>query len=184
MQRRLRFLAATAVLALVFAFGAAACGSGDDDSTSGGGGAANPITEQTPFQDSGGTPEGGNSGGETPLAEDNEGSEGSTPGAGGGAGGSGGGEQVQIGADNSESFSTDQLTAAAGSVTISFDNREDGVTHNFALYDSPDSAQNLIEATELQPGPSTSELALDLEAGEYYYNCQVHPQMTGVLTAE
>jgi plastocyanin len=168
MHRRLWFVPLFALLAAMLAL-AAACG--DDDNGDNGGTTAVATTARTATggATSQATTAGTPTGGATSAT---------TPGAGGGGG------QVEISADNSESFSTNELTATAGSVTIAFHNNENGVIHNFAIYDDEDSAENVIDSTELQPGPSTNEITVDLEAGTYYYNCQVHPNMNGTLTAE
>jgi plastocyanin len=176
MHRKLWLLPLVALLAVGIAFGAAC---GDDDNGDDG-----PISELTEQAGNGGgeatepaadaTEPGG---GETPAAEETA-DNATTPGAGGG------GATVEIAAEDSTSFTEDELTAPAGTVTIVFENRDNGVTHNFALYDSEDSPENLIDATELEPGPSTNEITVELEPGTYYFNCQVHPNMEGTLTVE
>jgi plastocyanin len=153
-----------ALLAVLLAFGAA-CGDddGDDEITDG----VTAVSENGDDTPSGDATTEATSGADT------------TPSAGGGEG-----AQIDISADNSENFSTDELTAPAGTITITFENNEDGVVHNFALFDSEDSAENVIDSTDLLPGPSTDEITVELEPGTYYYNCQVHPQMEGTLTVE
>jgi plastocyanin len=116
----------------------------------------------------------------TPGAGDETPSTGETPAAGGDDGDT---SQLEIAAENSEEFTKSELTASPGSVTIVFDNQEDGVVHNFALFETEDASEPLA-ATELQPGPATDEITVDLEEGEYYYNCQSHPVMEGTLTVE
>jgi plastocyanin len=170
MHRKLWFVPLVAVLAAMLAF-AAACGDDDDNGDNGGAATSQATTARTP---SGGatsqaTTAGTPAGGATSAT---------TPGAGGG------GAQVEIAAENSNEFTESELTADAGSVTIVFHNNEDGVIHNCAIYDDEDSAENLIDATDLTPGPSTNEITVDLEAGAYHYNCQVHPNMSGTLTAQ
>jgi plastocyanin len=112
-----------------------------------------------------------------------------TPGAGGGAptpadGDASRGSTVELSADNAESFDTDELTAPAGEVTIIFDNRDNGVLHNVAVFQSQDDLADPIGATDLAPGPATQELTVELDAGEYYYHCDSHPNMNGALTVE
>ncbi|MEX0749854.1 MAG: cupredoxin domain-containing protein [Dehalococcoidia bacterium] len=177
MHRRFRFIAAVAMLVLASAFGAA-CG-GDDDDDGG------PIAELTEQAGDGGveaTSEATESAAEdTPAGAIETPADGAvTPGAGGGAGAA----EVEIAAENADDFTESELTAPAGSVTIVFENRDDGVTHNFALYDSEDAPEDPIDATELVAGPATSEIMVDLEPGVSYYNCQVHPPMEGTLTVE
>jgi plastocyanin len=164
-----------ALLAATFVVGVA-CGGDDDD-----GGPIEELTQQAGTTPSGGgatrapTQSGGAqtpSTGQTPSGT----APATTPGA-------GGGQQVMISADSLDGFSTDTLSAPAGSVTIVFQNNDQGVPHNFALFDSPDSPDNLIDATDIEAGPSTQQLTVDLEAGQYYYHCDVHPTtMKGVLT--
>lgn len=112
-----------------------------------------------------------------------------TPAAGGGsndtpAPGEGDGDEVGIAAENSEEFTQDELNAPAGAFTIAFENNEDGVLHNIAVFSSPDSPTDLIDATDLEPGPVVQRLELDLEPGEYYYHCDSHPNMAGTLIVE
>ena len=51
------------------------------------------------------------------------------------------------------------------------------MNHNVHLPDAPGSP-----ATELEPGPVTQELDVDLAAGSYEYLCDLHPNMVGTLT--
>jgi plastocyanin len=74
-------------------------------------------------------------------------------------------------------WDTDCLRAGPGPLTIEVDNQDDDVNHNLHLPDAPDSP-----ATELEPGPVTQELAVDLTAGSYEYVCDLHPNMVGTLT--
>jgi mono/diheme cytochrome c family protein len=83
------------------------------------------------------------------------------------------------------SWNTPFLSGLPGvELTVNVDNQDDGIAHNFALYDGPDSEAELIAATELENGPVEQTLTFGpLEPGEYYYNCEVHPaQMEGILT--
>jgi len=171
MHRKLWWLVPLAALVVAAAAVSAACG-GDDNGDNG------PIAELTDQAGDGGgaaTREATEpAAAETPAGGD------TTPGAGGG----GGGTTINIAAENSTGFTEDSLSAPAGTVTIVFDNQEQGVIHNFTLYDSPDSPENMIDATDLIAGPETAEVTFELEPGEYYFNCQVHPNMEGVLTVE
>jgi plastocyanin len=74
-------------------------------------------------------------------------------------------------------WDTDCLRAERGPLTIEVDNGEEGVNHNVHLPDAPGSP-----ATELEPGPGTQELDVDLAAGSYEYLCDLHPNMVGTLT--
>jgi mono/diheme cytochrome c family protein len=77
------------------------------------------------------------------------------------------------------------LTAFANQpLTIRVDHRDPGQIHNWALYEGEEPGGELIVATELENGPVIQNLEFGpLDPGSYYYNCEVHPQMEGVLTA-
>ena len=52
------------------------------------------------------------------------------------------------------------------------------------MFAGPDPEGNPIAATEVVQGPIMQTLEFGpLDAGEYYYQCQVHAQMFGTLTA-
>jgi plastocyanin len=74
-------------------------------------------------------------------------------------------------------WDTDCLRAEPGPLTIEVDNQDEGVNHNVHLPDAPGSP-----ATELEPGLVTQELEVTLDAGEYEYICDLHPNMVGTLT--
>jgi len=65
--------------------------------------------------------------------------------------------------------------------TLTFENKQDGVPHNVAIYaDATMSA--LAYNGELITGPATAEYAVPaLAAGEYPFICVVHPVMAGTL---
>jgi plastocyanin len=108
-----------------------------------------------------------------------------TPGAGGGQQTpAGDGEALAIAAENAEEFTKDELEAAASPFTVLFDNDDAGVVHNFAVYESEDNLDEPLGATDLETGPVTQELTLDLEPGEYYFRCDSHPNMEGTLRVE
>jgi plastocyanin len=150
-MRLIAVLAAALVLAL------AGCG-GDDDENGGGSAATSTPTEEA-------TPE------STP--ED----------SGGGGGGDGGGETIQLAApeDGSLVFEPSELSAAAGEVTIDFDNPSSN-PHAVAI-----EGNGVDETGETVTGDSTS-LTATLEAGEYTFYCPVtgHREggMEGTLTVE
>ena len=96
------------------------------------------------------------------------------PGSGGPAPG---GPGLTIVATDNE-FDTSELTAPAGQeATLELIN-EGASLHNWAIPD-----EDL--ATELIPGGETVSITFTLEAGEYDYLCEVHPdQMTGTLVVQ
>lgn len=81
-------------------------------------------------------------------------------------------------------FEQRSLAAPAGEVTIAFDNRDQGVSHNVHVFRGNDASGDDVGSTEIETGAIRQTLALgDLAAGSYFYQCDVHPsQMTGTLT--
>lgn len=81
-------------------------------------------------------------------------------------------------------FDVGELSAPARTAfTIVFDNRDQGVPHNLAVYRFGPPAKDAVANTPTKPGPETQRLAVSpLEAGRYFYQCDVHPTtMTGTL---
>jgi plastocyanin len=100
-----------------------------------------------------------------------------------------GGATAEISMIPSIQFDTAELTIAAGTeVTITVDNTDTGIPHNFAVYTSRDAAESGEEAlavTDICTAPCTDTVTLNLSAGEYFFRCEVHPgQMTGTLLVE
>ena len=79
-------------------------------------------------------------------------------------------------------FDATSLSAAAGSVTIVFNNQDKAIAHNIHFFSK--SSGGSIGMTEVTTGPATDTLSLGtLALGTYFYKCDVHPTtMTGVLT--
>lgn len=69
-------------------------------------------------------------------------------------------------------------------MTISFNNADSGIPHNFHVFEGTDAKGKSVGQTELASGPTEQTLKLSLVAGVYYYQCDAHPTtMKGVLTA-
>jgi plastocyanin len=80
-------------------------------------------------------------------------------------------------------FDTDKLTAAAGTITIMFDNQDAGIPHNISVHEGSDAKGKTLGKTDLEAGPVKQELKLDLKPGSYFYQCDAHPStMKGTLT--
>lgn len=79
-------------------------------------------------------------------------------------------------------FDLDRLEAAAGAVTIAFDNQDGGIPHNLHVFSGSDATGKSVGQTDLESGPIKQTLRLDLEEGKYFYVCDAHPAtMTGTL---
>jgi plastocyanin len=98
-------------------------------------------------------------------------------GPGGGPGGGGGGVTVVA---QGIAFDTSEIDLPADApTTITFDNQDAGVPHNIAIYDDSSLSQNLFTG-EIVTGPGTAQYQVPaLPAGEYYFHCDVHPNMSG-----
>ncbi len=83
-------------------------------------------------------------------------------------------------------FDTATLTGAAGKeLTITFDNNDAGMLHNIQFFKGKDATGESVGKTDFEAGVVTQTLKLGpLDAGEYYYQCDVHPQMAGIMTVQ
>ncbi|MEA2451348.1 MAG: hypothetical protein QOG04_58 [Actinomycetota bacterium] len=82
------------------------------------------------------------------------------------------------------SFSETELTLPAGEeVTLDFDN-QDAAPHNVAIYADDTLDEEFFVGQDVAPG-STAEYAIPaLDAGAYYFRCDIHPTMEGRLVVE
>lgn len=87
------------------------------------------------------------------------------------------GETVTLVAQNL-AWSTDCLRVAQGTeVTVTVDNRDQGVQHNLVI-----SGPSGEEGTEVEAGPVTQTLVYAAtEPGRHPFRCDPHPTMTGDL---
>jgi plastocyanin len=79
-------------------------------------------------------------------------------------------------------FDKSTLNAAAGKpVSLTFDNQDAGVLHDFALFADRGYTQSIFTG-ELLTGPATETYTFDAPStpGTYFFRCNVHPDtMTG-----
>jgi plastocyanin len=81
-------------------------------------------------------------------------------------------------------FAPKELTVRAGSpVEMTFENRDEGTPHNFALYRDASAAESFYRG-EVVTGPKTVtyRFAAPSEKGRFFFRCDVHPtMMTGTF---
>jgi plastocyanin len=102
----------------------------------------------------------------------------SAEGQGGGEGGGGGGGLTVVA--KALAFDTDEIDLPAGQpTTLTFDNEDAGVPHNIAIYSDDSLGETLFQGTQF-PGIATEEYQIPaLDAGTYYFHCDVHTTMNG-----
>ena len=73
--------------------------------------------------------------------------------------------------------------SAGETIGLAFENEDEGVPHNVSVYEDDSAAQSLFVG-DLVEGPTSVTYDVPaLEPGEYYFRCDVHPQMNGTLEA-
>jgi plastocyanin len=79
-------------------------------------------------------------------------------------------------------FDTDRIELPADTpATIVLENRDAGVLHNISIY-ADDTLAEVLFKGELITGPATIEYRIPpLPPGEYYFHCDVHPNMNGTV---
>lgn len=82
------------------------------------------------------------------------------------------------------SFDADEVRAPAGALTLTIDNRDGGTPHNLHVFAGSDNTGNSIGDTAIENGPAAASLGVQLEAGAYFFQCDVHPSMHGAVIAE
>lgn len=79
-------------------------------------------------------------------------------------------------------FDRTELVANSGAIQIEFDNQDNAIPHNFHVFRGNGSSGESIDLTTITSGPVVQRLDLQLEAGTYFFQCDVHPnQMKGTL---
>ena len=70
-------------------------------------------------------------------------------------------------------------------VNVNFDNQDNGVPHNFAVYKTAEAKENFFKG-DIIKGPSkiTYVFTAPDTAGTYFFRCDVHPMMNGDFIVE
>jgi plastocyanin len=106
-------------------------------------------------------------------------------GGGGGAGGGGGGATTETLTAASLAFDTDTISLPADeATTLTFDNQDASVQHNMSIYPASDqvSPDTALFQGDAITGPDQIDYQIPaLEAGEYYFQCDIHPDMNGTV---
>jgi plastocyanin len=99
---------------------------------------------------------------------------------GGGEGGGGeGGATVTVTAQNI-SFDTDTIELPADTAsTIAFVNKDAGVQHNISIYTDDTATESLFKGELVTGADQATYEVPPLPAGEYFFRCDVHPNMNG-----
>lgn len=93
------------------------------------------------------------------------------------------GGSVDVSADNL-AFDADTIEAPAGEAfTIVFTNAE-GVPHNIAIHAEQGGEEVMMGDVITGPDATIEYEVPALEAGEYYFECSVHPDMNGTIVVE
>jgi plastocyanin/uncharacterized membrane protein len=91
---------------------------------------------------------------------------------------------VSVCASNEQAFDTSSLTAPAGEpFMMLFANEDEGVPHNVAVYTDDSAEESLFVGDQITGPESTTYDVPALDPGSYYFRCDVHPVMDGMLEA-
>jgi plastocyanin len=113
------------------------------------------------------------------AAAEGEGAQTEAPPAGGG---------TTVVAENTAFDVTELEIKAEAENTITFDNKDSGVDHNISIYTDQEAGLTLEGAIfegDHITGPDTIEYTFDgPKPGDYYFQCDVHPNMNGTAVAK
>jgi plastocyanin/uncharacterized membrane protein len=92
------------------------------------------------------------------------------------------GRSVVLCAANDQAFNRTSITAVAGEpIELIFENEDDGVPHNVAIYTDDSASDSLFVGDQIVGPESITYDVPALDPGDYYFRCDVHPIMDGTL---
>ncbi len=80
-------------------------------------------------------------------------------------------------------FGPSVITLTAGDATTVFFRNLDDQPHNIAIYTDEGATESLFVGDTITNAAVTYEIPA-LEPGEYFFRCDVHPDMTGTVVVE
>ncbi|MEA2622619.1 MAG: hypothetical protein QOH61_1529 [Chloroflexota bacterium] len=83
------------------------------------------------------------------------------------------------------SFEEKEIVVAAGKpITLTFENKQAAVPHNVGIYDTPARGKEIFKGDPVT-GPATITYDVPpLDPGSYYFQCDIHTNMNGSVTAK
>jgi plastocyanin len=94
------------------------------------------------------------------------------------------GADVTVCAFDDQSFLPSTLEAPAGAgFALDLVNQDDGVQHNVAIYRDDSAAESLFVGDLVEGATTVTYDVPALDPGSYYFRCDVHPAMNGILEA-
>jgi plastocyanin/uncharacterized membrane protein len=89
-------------------------------------------------------------------------------------------DTITVCAFDDQAFVPDHLQLPASEpVELAFDNRDGGVQHNVAIYRDSSAEESLFVGDLIAGAETVTYDVPALDPGEYYFRCDVHPQMDG-----
>jgi plastocyanin len=77
------------------------------------------------------------------------------------------------------------LFKADAAITVTVDNEDAGVPHNFGVYSDAARTKEIDKPTKDVTGPGKQDYPVKpLKAGTYYFQCDIHPNMNGKITVK
>jgi plastocyanin len=89
---------------------------------------------------------------------------------------------LTVSAENNE-FDSPTITLTTGETTTVFFRNLDAMPHNIAIYTDDSASESLFAGETITDDAVTYEVPA-LEPGEYFFRCDLHPDMVGTVVVE